>query len=72
MFMQEIVSEILSKRGYQVLKAENGLRALDILKTFTPDIFFIDLILPFHGLLHYLFEGIDSVLTINRSAEGFE
>ncbi len=42
----EFVNDILSKEGHQVLTAEGGLSALDILKTYTPDIMFIDLVMP--------------------------
>ena len=36
----------LSEEGYEVLTAENGLSALDILKTTIPDVMFIDLVMP--------------------------
>ena len=42
----EFMKELLSKEGYEVLTAEDGLSALDILKTHTPDFIFIDLIMP--------------------------
>jgi two-component system cell cycle sensor histidine kinase/response regulator CckA len=42
----EFMSDVLSKEGHQVLTAEDGLSALGILKTFTPDIMFVDLIMP--------------------------
>ena len=42
----EFMDDLLSKEGYEVLTAEDGLSALDILKTHTPDIIFIDLIMP--------------------------
>lgn len=45
-FILEMISNFLSERGYEVLKAEGGLDALDMLKTFNPDILFIDLIMP--------------------------
>jgi len=46
MLMLEFVSDVLSKEGYQVLTAKDGLSALDILETFTPDAIFVDLIMP--------------------------
>jgi PAS domain S-box-containing protein len=40
------ISHALSREGHEVVTAENSLSALDILKTYTPDIIFIDLIMP--------------------------
>ena len=37
---------LADQEGHQVKIAENGLAALDVLKSFTPDIMFIDLIMP--------------------------
>jgi len=36
----------MEREGHQVTSAEDGLSALDVLSSFTPDIMFIDLILP--------------------------
>lgn len=41
------VSSILEKEGCEVERAVNGLEALDLLKTYTPDIVFTDLVMPF-------------------------
>ncbi len=38
--------DLLKKEGYDVLSAEDGLSALKLLDTYTPDIMFIDLIMP--------------------------
>lgn len=40
------MKDLLSKRGYEVLTAGDGLSALDILRAETPDIMFVDLIMP--------------------------
>jgi PAS domain S-box-containing protein len=45
----KFMSQLLEKAGHQVWVAENGLSALEILKTFTPDVIFIDLIMPHIG-----------------------
>jgi two-component system, cell cycle sensor histidine kinase and response regulator CckA len=45
-FMLAFMEEKLSEKGYEVEMAQSGLRALDILKTFTPDVIFIDLVMP--------------------------
>ncbi len=45
----KFMSQLLDKMGHQVLTAEDGLSALEILKTFTPDVIFIDLIMPHIG-----------------------
>ena len=44
--MLKFMSQMLAKEGYRVLTANNGLDALDILKTETPQIIFTDLIMP--------------------------
>jgi len=38
--------DLLQKEKHQVVTAENGLAALDRLTTFTPDVIFIDLVMP--------------------------
>jgi PAS domain S-box-containing protein len=40
------MSSLLQKENYQVRTAEDGISALDILKTYLPDIIFLDLIMP--------------------------
>jgi len=40
------MTDLLTKEGYSVLTAEDGLSALAILKTYIPDIIFTDLIMP--------------------------
>ena len=45
-FMLEFMNDILSKDGHEVVTAEGGLCAVDILKTYTPDIIFVDLVMP--------------------------
>lgn len=42
----EFMSDILSKEGHQVLTAGDGLSALDVLRTHTPDVIFTDLVMP--------------------------
>ncbi len=41
-----LMAKLLENKGYQVITVENGLDALDILKTYTPDIMLVDLIMP--------------------------
>ena len=41
----KFMQDLLEKDGHQVLTANNGLSALDTLKTFSPDICFIDLVM---------------------------
>ena len=45
-FILEFMNDILSERGHKVVTAEGGLPAVDILKTYTPDIVFVDLVMP--------------------------
>jgi len=40
------MADFLKEEGYQVATAEDGLSALDLIKNWRPDIFFIDLIMP--------------------------
>jgi PAS domain S-box-containing protein len=44
--MLKMMTLFLEKEGHQVLTAGDGLSALNILKTFTPDVIFADLIMP--------------------------
>ncbi|MEE8551670.1 MAG: response regulator [Desulfobacterales bacterium] len=44
--MRRFMTKLLEKEGHQVITAEDGLNALDILKTYTPDIMFVDLVMP--------------------------
>ena len=44
--MLKFMNDLLSRKGHQVVTAKDGLSALDVLKTFTPDIIFVDLIMP--------------------------
>ena len=44
--MRRFMTKLLEKEGHQVVTAEDGLNALDILKTYTPDIMFVDLVMP--------------------------
>ena len=45
-FILEFVNDVLSEKGNEVVTAEGGLPAVDILKTYTPDIIFVDLVMP--------------------------
>jgi len=44
--MLKFMGNLLGSKGHKVLTAHDGLSALDVLKTFTPDVMFIDLIMP--------------------------
>jgi len=44
--MLKFMTNLLEKDGHQVLTAENGLDALDTLRSFVPDVIFIDLVMP--------------------------
>ena len=41
------MDSFLSKNGYSVKTAKNGLVALDLIQNYTPDIIFVDLIMPY-------------------------
>ena len=42
----KFMNDILTKEGHQVITAEDCLSALDILKSYTPDVIFTDLVMP--------------------------
>jgi len=42
----KLMAELLKKRGLTVVTADSGLSALDILQDYTPDIIFVDLVMP--------------------------
>jgi PAS domain S-box-containing protein len=44
--MLKYMSNLLIKEGHDVITAEDGLSALDVLETYTPDIMFLDLVMP--------------------------
>lgn len=44
--MIKFMENLLIRDGYEVKTAMGGLEALDLLKTYRPDIIFIDLIMP--------------------------
>ncbi len=43
------MTNLLKKEGHEVVTAENGISALDIISSFIPDIIFIDFVLPTIG-----------------------
>jgi two-component system cell cycle response regulator len=44
--MLKFLSRMLEKAGLEVLTANDGVSAIDILESYTPDLFFIDLVMP--------------------------
>jgi signal transduction histidine kinase/DNA-binding LytR/AlgR family response regulator len=44
--MLKFISKLLTREGHEVVTAEDGFAALNLLATFTPDIMFFDLIMP--------------------------
>ncbi|MDY0040156.1 MAG: response regulator, partial [Desulforhabdus sp.] len=42
----KFMTQLLNNAGHEVLTAEDGLSALDLLQTYTPDIMFVDLVMP--------------------------
>ncbi len=45
-FILEFMKDVLSEKGHEVVTAEDGLSALDILETLVPDVIFVDLVMP--------------------------
>ena len=44
--MLKFLSRILEKAGLHVVTAKDGITAIDTLESYTPDLFFIDLVMP--------------------------
>jgi CheY-like chemotaxis protein len=44
--MLKYMVNLMTSEGYEVITAQDGISALDLLKTFTPDIMFLDLVMP--------------------------
>ncbi|MEN8245075.1 MAG: diguanylate cyclase [Thermodesulfobacteriota bacterium] len=44
--MLKFLSRILKKAGLNVVTAKDGVTAIDIIESYTPDLFFIDLVMP--------------------------
>ncbi len=42
----EFVKDLLEENGHEVRVAEDGLKALDVLQTYFPDLIFVDLVMP--------------------------
>ena len=42
----KFVTKLLEREGHEVMTAEDGFAALNLLSTYTPDIMFFDLIMP--------------------------
>ena len=45
-FILEFMQDLLSKEGHEVVCAEDGLSALDVLNSYSPDVIFTDLVMP--------------------------
>ncbi len=44
--VRKFMAKLLQDRGHEIVTAEDGLSALDVLKTFVPDVIFCDLVMP--------------------------
>jgi two-component system, chemotaxis family, chemotaxis protein CheY len=69
-FMRQILKELLEKQGYEVLEAENGKIAIEKVKSESPDLLLLDIIMPEMDGLEVLAET--EVKTIVISAVGQE
>ncbi len=57
--VQEVLKEMLEEAGYEVLVAENGYRALDVLERETVDLALVDVILP-------QMDGLELIMRIRK------
>lgn len=62
------LNRALEKRGHQMLQAENGLKALEILKSEKPDLIILDLLMPEKSGFEVLQEMVTSIPVIVISA----
>ncbi len=44
--ISSFMHDLLTKQGHEVISASDGLSALDVLESYTPDIIFVDLVMP--------------------------
>jgi len=73
----KLMVRLLEKQGHRVVPAEDGLQALDILKTYMPDVIFVDLVMPnidgikFCELIHKneRFKGVKVAIVSATAAE---
>lgn len=52
--LREAFVMVLELQGYEVVQAENGHEALELLKTFNPDIIILDILMPIMGGIEFL------------------
>lgn len=45
-FILEVLKDLLEDEGHEVMTAEDGLSALDVLEGFIPDVIFVDMVMP--------------------------
>jgi PAS domain S-box-containing protein len=66
-FMLKFITDVFAEKGHEVVTAEDGLSALDILETYTPDVIFIDLVMPnINGKkLCKIIRGMESLKHVN-------
>jgi len=76
-FILEVLKDLLTKVGHRVVTAEDGLSALDVLESFTPDVIFVDMVMPnidgkrLCRLLRKM-EGLKETYIISLSATAME
>jgi CheY-like chemotaxis protein len=46
LLMLEFMKDLFEEQGYEVVTADDGLSALETLKSYVPDVAFIDLVMP--------------------------
>ena len=44
--MREFMHDILSRAGHQIVAVADGLSALDVLRSYVPEVMFVDLVMP--------------------------
>ncbi len=60
--VRRLMEKLLASHGHELRLAEDGLQALEILKTFTPEVMFVDLIMP-------MVDGKQLCRAVRRSAK---
>lgn len=66
--IRKALSRVLSQRGHQIFAAENGVQALDILKTKKIDLIILDLLMPEKNGFDVLAEMVSTTPVVVISA----
>jgi CheY-like chemotaxis protein len=61
--LQDVLSDVLSKRGYEIVTASNGKEGLERARETQPDLILLDIIMP-------VMDGLEMLRTLREDEEG--